>query len=68
MTPSVATSERTSDETPHARVLARARARFTSDSAAAITTAASADCGRSASSELRNSSRIDDEPRADEVR
>ena len=67
MTPMLATRESTSDETRTRAYWMRAR-RLTRDSAAAITTAARADCGRSARSELRNTSRIDDEPRADEVR
>ena len=54
-TPSVATSDSKNDDGRTFQYL-RSAATFVSDSAAAMTTPASADCGRSASSELRKSS------------
>ena len=52
-TPSVAVSDSSSEE-GRTRAYWRSAPMFASDNAAAMTTPASADCGRSESSELRN--------------
>ena len=58
--------ERQHERGPAHRRVATERAEFNSDSAAAMTTAASADCGRSESSDWNSNEERDDEAGADE--